>query len=275
MDTLWGNTIFTNVAVTDDGDVWWEGMSKEVPAGLTNWKGERHEPDSAEPAAHPNARFTVAIDQCGILAEDWDEPDGVPIDGIIFGGRRASTVPLVVEARDWNHGVFIGSTIASEQTAAAEGEVGVVRRDPFAMLPFLGYHLGDYINHWLTMGEKLRAGGRTPRIFQVNWFQKDDQGRFIWPGFGDNIRVVKWMVERIEGSVAAKDTAIGLLPHTSDIDHEGLAISSDDLAGLLRVDPELISSDLDDAAGYLGALGKKLPAAISREFEAVRERLNS
>jgi phosphoenolpyruvate carboxykinase (GTP) len=275
MDTLWGNTIFTNVAVTDDGDVWWEGMSKEVPAGLTNWKGERHEPHSGEPAAHPNARFTVAIDQCGILAEDWDEPDGVPIDGIIFGGRRASTVPLVVEARDWNHGVFIGSTIASEQTAAAEGEVGVVRRDPFAMLPFLGYHLGDYINHWLTMGERLRAGGRTPRIFQVNWFQKDDQGRFIWPGFGDNIRVVKWMVERLEGSVAAKDSPIGLLPHASDIDHGGLELNSEDLAGLLQVNHELISSDLEDAAQYLGALGKKLPAAISREFDAVRERLNS
>lgn len=273
MDTLWGNTIFTNVAVTEDGDVWWEGMSKQVPTNLTNWKGERHDPSSGEPAAHPNARFTVAIDQCGVLAEDWDAPEGVALDGIIFGGRRATTVPLVVEARDWTHGVFIGSTIASEQTAAAEGTVGVVRRDPFAMLPFLGYHLGDYIGHWLGIGEKLRSNGHSPRIFQVNWFQKDEDGKFIWPGFGDNIRVVKWMVERIEGAVPARDTAVGLLPRVEDIDAEKLELNEEGLRGLLNVNDELVAKDLDEAQEYLGALGKKLPEAISREFDEARSRL--
>lgn len=273
MDTLWGNTIFTNVAVTDDGDVWWEGMTNEAPANLTNWKGERHDPSSGEPAAHPNARFTVAIDQCSILAEDWDDPEGVPLDGIIFGGRRANTVPLVVESRDWTHGVFIGSTIASEQTAAAEGTVGVVRRDPFAMLPFLGYHLGDYIGHWLGIGEKLRANGHSPRIFQVNWFQKDDNGKFIWPGFGDNIRVVKWMVERIEGAAAAKDTAVGLLPRSEDIDSENLELDPQALAGLLDVNEELVAKDLDEAEEYLRALGKRMPDAISRQFDEARSRL--
>ena len=273
METLWGNTIFTNVAVTDDGDVWWEGMTKEAPEGLTNWRGERHDPRSGQTAAHPNARFTVGIDQCPSLAADWDNPEGVPIDAIIFGGRRSDTVPLVVEARDWDHGVYLGATIASEQTAAAEGTVGVLRRDPFAMLPFAGYHMGDYMSHWLGMGEKLRTTGRVPRIFQVNWFQKDDDGRFIWPGFGDNIRVVKWMIERIEGRHSATDTALGLTPRVEDVDIDGTDLPEAALKGLLEVDPTKAQADLDAAAEFLETFGEKLPEAVREQLAAARERL--
>lgn len=274
METLWGHTVFTNVAVTEDGDVWWEGMTKEVPQGLTNWRGEPHNPQSGEPAAHPNARFTVRIDQCPSLAADWDDPAGVPIDAIIFGGRRSDTVPLVVEARDWEHGVYLGSTIASEQTAAAEGTVGVLRRDPFAMLPFAGYHMGDYMNHWLGMGETLRSNGRTPRIFQVNWFQKDAEGRFIWPGFGDNIRVVKWMIERIEGLHSAVDTAMGLTPRAEDIDVDDAEISAEALSGLLEVNAEAVRADLDAASEFLDTFGHKLPEAVRRQLDAAHARLN-
>lgn len=274
METLWGHTVFTNVAVTEDGDVWWEGMTKEVPQGLTNWRGEPHNPQSGETAAHPNARFTVGIDQCPSLAADWDEPAGVPIDAIIFGGRRSDTVPLVVEARDWEHGVYLGSTIASEQTAAAEGTVGVLRRDPFAMLPFAGYHMGDYMNHWLGIGETLRSNGRTPRIFQVNWFQKDAEGRFIWPGFGDNIRVVKWMIERIEGIHSAVDTAMGLTPRAEDIDVDDAEISADALRGLLDVNAEAVRADLDAASEFLDTFGHKLPDAVRRQLDAAHARLN-
>jgi len=274
MDTMWGHTIFTNVAVTQDGDVWWEGMTKEAPEGLTDWTGQPFTPGSGAPAAHPNARFTVPAEHCPSLAEDWDDPDGFPIDGIIFGGRRADTVPLVVEARDWDHGVFIGATVASEQTAAAEGTVGVVRRDPFAMLPFLGYHLGDYINHWMTMGEKLRQNGRAPRIFQVNWFQKDSDGKFIWPGFGDNIRAVKWMIQRIEGEVAADDTPVGLLPRVADIDQEGLELDEKALAGLLSVDLALVEADVESAWEYLGQLGRKMPSKLKAQYDSVKSRLH-
>lgn len=274
MDTLWGHTIFTNVAVTEDGDVWWEGMTKQAPEGLTNWRGQPHDPQSGQTAAHPNARFTVAVDQCPSLASDWDDPDGVVIDAIIFGGRRSDTVPLVVEARDWDHGVYLGATIASEQTAAAEGTVGVLRRDPFAMLPFAGYHMGDYMSHWLEMGERLRANGRVPRIFQVNWFQKDDDGRFIWPGFGDNIRVVKWMIERIEGQRSANDTALGLTPHPEDLDIDGAPISPEALRGLLEVQPDLARADLDAAEEFLDTFGEKLPEAIRRQLQAAHSRLD-
>ena len=273
METLWGNTIFTNVAVTAEGDVWWEGMTKQAPEGLTNWRGEAHDPHSGQTAAHPNARFTVGIDQCPSLAADWDEPEGVPIDAIIFGGRRSDTVPLVLEARDWDHGVYLGATIASEQTAAAEGTVGVLRRDPFAMLPFAGYHMGDYMSHWLGIGEKLRNSGRVPRIFQVNWFQKDDEGRFIWPGFGDNIRVVKWMIERIEGIHSATDTAMGLTPRAEDLDIDGTELAAHALEGLLTVDAALAKADLDAADEFLGSFGAKLPQAVRRQLDTARERL--
>ena len=275
MDTLWGNTIFTNVAVTEDGDVWWEGMSKPAPTGLTNWRGEAHNPESGDPAAHPNARFTVGIEQCPSLAEDWDNPEGVVIDAIIFGGRRSDTVPLVMEARDWDHGVYLGATVASEKTAAAEGTVGELRRDPFAMLPFAGYHMGDYMAHWLSIGETLRAGGKMPRIFQVNWFQKDDNGRFIWPGFGDNIRVVEWMVKRIEGHVGVNDTALGLTPHTADIDIDAADIDEDTLAGLLSVNPAKASADVDASSEFLESFGSKLPEGIRRQLDHARAKIQA
>lgn len=275
METLWGHTIFTNVAVTADGDVWWEGMTSKTPAGLTSWTGEPHDPASGQPAAHPNARFTVGIDQCPSLAEDWDDPEGVPIDGIIFGGRRADTIPLVSEARDWAHGVFLGATVASEQTAAAEGAVGVVRRDPFAMLPFAGYHMGDYMGHWLRIGEQLRANGRTPRIFQVNWFQKDTEGRFIWPGFGDNIRVVKWMVDRIEGRVAGVDTPLGVTPRIEDVDSDGLDLDPEALGQIVSVDTVAVARDLEAAKEYLEGFGEKLPGEVLSQLEYSLNRLRS
>ncbi len=203
VETLWGNTIFTNVALRPDGDVWWEGLTDEAPAHLTDWEGNPWTPDSGRPAAHPNSRFTVSAGQCPQIADDWEAPEGVPLDAILFGGRRATNVPLVVEATDWTHGVFMGSNISSERTAAAEGTVGELRRDPFAMLPFCGYNMADYFGHWLKVGQKLRFD-RAPRIFQVNWFRKGSDGRFLWPGFGDNARVIDWIIRRIEGSVPAR-----------------------------------------------------------------------
>jgi len=273
MEMLWGNAVFTNVATTREGDVWWEGMSKEAPEGLTNWQGEQHNPSEGALAAHPNARFTVGLAQCPSLAAEWDDPEGVVVDAIIFGGRRATTVPLVSEARDWNHGVFLGATIASERTAAAEGVMGELRRDPFAMLPFCGYNMGDYMGHWLAMGETLRATGRLPRIFQVNWFKKDEQGKFIWPGFGENSRVLEWMVKRLEGEVAATPTPIGLLP--KDINTEGLTLSEEALASLMTVDPGEQARELDDAEVFLSSFGAALPAAITAELEETRRRLLS
>ena len=273
MDMLWGNAVFTNVATTREGDVWWEGMSKEAPEGLTNWQGEQHNPVGGETAAHPNARFTVGLGQCPSLAAEWDDPEGVVVDAIIFGGRRATTVPLVSEARDWNHGVFLGATIASERTAAAEGVMGELRRDPFAMLPFCGYNMGDYMGHWLAMGETLRATGRLPRIFQVNWFKKDEHGKFIWPGFGENSRVLEWMVKRLEGQVAATPTPIGLLP--KGINTEGLSLSDEALASLMTVDPTEQARELDDAEVFLSSFGAALPAAITAELEETRRRLLS
>ena len=273
MEMLWGNAVFTNVATTREGDVWWEGMSKEAPEGLTNWQGKQHNPSEGALAAHPNARFTVGLAQCPSLAVEWDDPEGVVVDAIIFGGRRATTVPLVSEARDWNHGVFLGATIASERTAAAEGVMGELRRDPFAMLPFCGYNMGDYMGHWLAMGETLRATGRLPRIFQVNWFKKDEQGKFIWPGFGENSRVLEWMVKRLEGEVAATPTPIGLLP--KDINTEGLTLSEEALASLMTVDPGEQARELDDAEVFLSSFGAALPAAITAELEETRRRLLS
>lgn len=273
MDMLWGNTIFTNTALTAEGDVWWEGMTKTAPEGLTTWQGEPYDPASGQPAAHPNSRFAVALHQCPTLAEEWDDPEGVIVDAIIFGGRRATTVPLVSEALNWNHGVFLGATIASERTAAAEGTLGEVRRDPFAMLPFLGYNMGDYLAHWLKMGETLRVTGRPPRIFQVNWFRRDANGDFIWPGFGENSRVIEWIVDRLEGRVAARQTPIGWTPHS--INTEGLNLDQEALDDLLEIDPEAIARDLDDAETFLGSLGSRLPAEIGRQLDQTRERLRA
>ena len=271
MTMLEKNTVFTNVALTSDGDVWWEGMSKPTPEGLTNWLGESHDPDSGEVAAHPNSRFTVGLEACPSLANEWDDPEGVVVDAIIFGGRRSSTVPLVLESRNWNHGVFLGATIASERTAAAEGEVGEVRRDPFAMLPFLGYNLGDYLQHWLSMGDTLRVTGRLPRIFQVNWFQKGEDGSFLWPGFGENSRVLEWMVDRLEGRVAAQDSPIGLLPKS--LNTEGLDLDSSSIDALTSVDTAAVEADLDDAEEFLARCEDRLPVAITEELAATRIRL--
>src|SRR5918993_469521 len=227
VETLGDDTIFTNVALRPDGDVWWEGLTDEAPAHLTDWEGNPWTPDSGRPAAHPNSRFTVSAGQCPQIAGDWETPEGVPLDAILFGGRRATNVPLVVEATDWTHGVFMGSNISSERTAAAEGTVGELRRDPFAMLPFCGYNIADYFGHWLKVGQKLRFD-RAPRIFQVNWFRKGADGRFLWPGFGDNARVIDWVIRRINGEVGAVDSPIGRLPKTEDLDLDGIIVSQDD-----------------------------------------------
>jgi phosphoenolpyruvate carboxykinase (GTP) len=272
MEMLWGNTVFTNTALTAEGDIWWEGMTKEAPEGLTTWQGEPHDKASGQPAAHPNARFAVGLGQCPTLADEWDDPEGVVVDAIIFGGRRSTTVPLVTEALNWNHGVFLGATIASERTAAAEGTLGEVRRDPFAMLPFLGYNMGDYLAHWLEMGDTLRVTGRPPRIFQVNWFRRDANGGFIWPGFGENSRVVEWIVDRLEGRVPALRTAIGWTPETINL--EGIELEESALQALLEIDPEAIARDLDDAEVFLNTMGSRLPAEISRQLEDTRARLS-
>ena len=272
MDMLASDTVFTNVATTPDGDVWWEGMTSEAPEGLIDWQGNPWDKDSGSPAAHPNARFTVKLGACGSLASEWDDPEGVPVDAIIFGGRRSTTMPLVVEARDWKHGVFLGATMASEKTAAAEGTLGEVRRDPFAMLPFCGYNMGDYMRNWLDIGETLRGVGRMPRIFHVNWFRKDSDGRFIWPGFGENSRVVEWIVNRLEGAVAAEESPIGWLPKS--LNTEGLELSESELATVLGVDSDLVAADLDDAEQFLASFGDRLPPEILRELEATRERLS-
>ena len=272
MEMLASDTVFTNVATTPDGDVWWEGMTQEAPEGLIDWQGNQWDKDSGSPAAHPNARFTVKLGACGSLASEWDDPEGVAVDAIIFGGRRSTTMPLVVEARDWKHGVFLGATMASEKTAAAEGTLGEVRRDPFAMLPFCGYNMGDYMRNWLDIGETLRGVGRMPRIFHVNWFRKDSNGRFIWPGFGENSRVVEWIVNRLEGAVAADESPIGWLPKSLNTD--GLELGESELHTVLGVDSDLVAADLDDAEQFLASFGDRLPPEILRELDATRERLS-
>ena len=274
IDTMWGNTIFTNVATTSDGDVWWEGMSPTPPAELTSWTGEPHRPGHGL-AAHPNSRFTVAMSQCPSLGDGWDDPEGVVIDAIIFGGRRSTTVPLVMEARDWNHGVFLGATIASEQTAAAEGPVGVIRRDPFAMLPFCGYNMADHMSHWLDIGTTLRQSGHSPRIFQVNWFLTDDNGDFIWPGFGDNIRAVKWMVDRIEGRVGAVNHPVGLLPHPDSFDTDGLTLSDQLIDTLLTPHTADVLADLNDAAQFLDTFGEAVPDSLRAELARLLDALSA
>jgi phosphoenolpyruvate carboxykinase (GTP) len=274
LETLAKNTIFTNTALTADGDVWWEGLTKTPPEGLTNWKGQPHDPASGEPAAHPNARFAAPAAQCPAIAPEWEDPRGVPIDAILFGGRRASAVPLVTEAFDWEHGVFMGSTVASEGTAAAENKVGELRRDPFAMLPFCGYNMGDYFAHWLKMGEG-RDPARLPRIFFVNWFRKDRQGRFIWPGFGDNARVLKWIAARIDGEAQAVDTPVGRTPSRAALDLEGLELSEAQLSALLDVDAQAWSEEAALIPGFYEKFGDRLPKALWAQHAALVERLRS
>ena len=272
VETLWGNTIFTNVALRPDGDVWWEGLTDTPPADLIDWEGNPWTPDSGRPAAHPNSRFTVSAAQCPQISEDWEAPEGVPLDVILFGGRRASNVPLVVEATDWTHGVFLGSTISSERTAAAEGKVGELRRDPFAMLPFCGYNMGDYFGHWLKVGRTLRFD-RAPRIFQVNWFRRGEDGRFLWPGFGDNSRVIDWIIRRISGEVDAVDSPIGRLPRREDLNLVGLDITDADLDELFDVDVEAWEAEADSTEEFYGIFGDTLPPALRSELEALRYRL--
>ncbi|MGN6272089.1 MAG: phosphoenolpyruvate carboxykinase (GTP) [Protaetiibacter sp.] len=274
IDTLWGNTLFTNVALRPDGDVWWEGLTPTPPEGLVDWRGEPWSPTHGTPAAHPNSRFCVAAAQCPSIAPDWDDPNGVPIDAIIFGGRRATGVPLVVEARDWEHGVFLGATIASERTAAAEGQVGELRRDPFAMLPFCGYNMGDYFAHWLSVGA-MTDPAKLPRIYHVNWFRKNAAGRFAWPGYGENSRVLKWICQRLSGQAAAVPTPIGNLPADGALDTTGLQISQADREVLLSVDPATWQQEADLIAEHLAGFGPRLPEQLWEEHDALLERLKA
>ena len=261
MHTLWGNCIFTNTALTDGGDVWWEGMSDDKPARATDWKGNPWTPEVDAPAAHPNARFTAPASQCPVIAPEWEDPAGVPISAILFGGRRRTTVPLVTEAYDWEHGVFLGATMASETTAAQQGAAGVLRFDPMAMLPFCGYNMADYFAHWLTVGGK--DGANLPKIFFVNWFRRDEDGRFLWPGYGENSRVLKWVFERVNGSAAAVDTAIGRLPAAGALDLDGLDVSDADMAELLSVDAEGWKAAVPQIEAHFATFGDKLPEVLN------------
>ncbi len=272
--SLWGNSIFTNVALTDDGDVWWEGMTEEAPAHLIDWKGNAWTPESDAPSSHPNARFTAPAEQCPSIAPNWEDPAGVPISAILFGGRRATNVPLVNEARDWDHGVFLGATIASEQTAAAEGTVGALRRDPFAMLPFCGYNMADYWGHWLKIGEMTDAD-KLPKIYQVNWFRKDENGKYIWPGFGDNSRVLAWIIERVEGRAEAEETPIGGKPKDGDLYLEGLDLTDEQVTELFAVDPDSWLAEADLTEEYFTKFGDRVPAKLREELAALRERLEA
>ncbi len=266
-----GNTVFTNVALTDDGDVWWEGLEGE-PQHLIDWKGQDWTPESDHPAAHPNSRYCTPMSQCPTLAPEWDDPQGVPISAILFGGRRKTTVPLVTQARDWQHGVFIGATLGSEQTAAAEGTVGTVRRDPMAMLPFLGYNAGDSCQHWIDRGPNADSS-KLPKIFVVPGFRRGDDGRFLWPGFGENSRVLKWIVERVEGTVEGISTPIGVVPSIGDMDLGGLDVTESDVAEALRVDTAEWRAEIPLIEQWFDFLGEKLPTSISDEFESLKQRL--
>ena len=272
INALHSNCVFTNVALTEDGDVWWEGLTDDAPARLTDWKGRPWTPASAEPAAHPNARFTAPADQCPIIAPDWQDPKGVPISAILFGGRRATATPLVTEAFDWRHGVFLASNVASEGTAAAEAKVGELRRDPFAMLPFCGYNMGDYFAHWLKLGEAADAA-KLPKIYFVNWFRKDEAGKFIWPGYGENSRVLKWIFERLQGTAGAKSTPIGWLPAKGALDVAGLDITDAQLETLLSVDTAVWAEEAALIPPFYERFGDRLPAQLWAEHASLLERL--
>ena len=267
------NALFTNCALTDDGDVWWEGMTDEPPAHLIDWKGQDWTPEGETPSSHPNARFTARASQCPVIAPEWEDPSGVPIDAILFGGRRATVVPLVNEGRDWSHGTFLGSIISSEKTAAAAGKVGELRRDPMAMLPFCGYNMADYWAHWLSIGK--RQGARLPRIYYVNWFRKSDGGDFLWPGFGENSRVLKWIFERLEGTAKAVETPIGNLPAEDGLDLEGLDVSREDLEELLAVKVEGWLDEIPKIRDYYATFGSHMPQALEDELSALEERLKA
>ena len=266
------NSIFTNVGLTPDGDVWWEQMTEDKPPRLTSWLGEEWRPASGKLAAHPNARFTSPAAQCPVIDAAWEDPAGVPISAILFGGRSSSVVPLIHQAFNWQHGVFLGATMSSETTAASVGAVGNLRRDPFAMLPFCGYHMGDYFRHWLTMGKKT-APEKLPAIFYVNWFRKTAEGKWLWPGYGENSRVLKWVVERVGGKVNARETPIGNVPTEKDIDLTGMDISPETVKQVLAVDPEEWRQELPSIKQHLEIFGDKLPPELQVEYENLKKRL--
>jgi phosphoenolpyruvate carboxykinase (GTP) len=272
--TLRANSIFTNCALTPDGDVWWEGMTEEPPRTLVDWLRRPWTPQCGRNAANPNARFTTPARQCPVIATEWEDPNGVPIAAILFGGRRAGVAPLVTEALSWQHGVFLGSIMASEKTAAAAGKVGELRRDPFAMLPFCGYHMGDYFAHWLRLG----AGADTsklPKMFYVNWFRRNAEGKFLWPGFGDNARVLKWVFERCAGRTEAAETPIGRLPAPKSLDLTGLELPAQNLPALLEVDTQGWLNEMPSIREHYAAFGDRLPAALKAELETLERRLNT
>jgi phosphoenolpyruvate carboxykinase (GTP) len=271
IEMLGRNSIFTNCAKTDDGDIWWEGMTGEPPAHAKDWHGNDWTPESDDPAAHPNARFTTPIAQCPSAAPEWEDPAGVPIDAMLFGGRRSTVVPLVMEARDWEHGVFLGSIMSSEKTAAATGNVGELRFDPMAMLPFCGYNMSDYFAHWLNIGR--REGAKLPRIFYVNWFRRDEDGKFLWPGFGENSRVLAWIFRRLEDGVRAEETPVGLLPQAGDIDTDGVDLDADTLHKLLNVDLDEWAQQVPQMREHYARFGQKLPSELRAQFDALADAL--
>ncbi|MEV6240350.1 phosphoenolpyruvate carboxykinase (GTP) [Lentzea sp. NPDC051838] len=266
-----GNSLFTNVALTDDGDIWWEGMG-EPPAHLTSWKHQDWTPDSEELSSHPNSRYCTPIEQCDIKAPEWEDPNGVPISAIFFGGRRATTIPLVTESRDWQHGTYMGATLSSETTAAAVGKTGVVRRDPMAMLPFIGYNAGDYFQHWVDLGKRADAD-KLPKIFYVNWFRRGDDKRFLWPGFGENSRVLKWAIERIEGKAAAQETPIGYVPTADDLDLEGLDASREDIEASLEFNADEWRAEIPLVEEWFAKIGEKVPTTLRDQLAALKQRL--
>ncbi|WP_309069296.1 phosphoenolpyruvate carboxykinase (GTP) [Microbacterium sp.] len=270
VETLWGNVLFTNVALTDDGDVWWEGLTDEAPAHLIDWRGEDWTPDAGRPAAHPNSRFTVSAAQAPSIADDWEE--AVPLDVILFGGRRATNVPLVVEAFGWEHGVFLGSNISSERTAAAEGRVGELRRDPFAMMPFCGYNMADYFGHWLEMG---RLASQLPKVYQVNWFRRGADGRFLWPGFGDNSRVIDWIVRRLQGEADAVETPIGPVPAPGSLNLSGLDVPQQDLDELFEIDADAWLEEADLTDEFYALFGERTPVELREQLDGLRARLKA
>ncbi|MCF7668148.1 MAG: phosphoenolpyruvate carboxykinase (GTP) [Verrucomicrobia bacterium] len=273
MNTIAKNTIFTNVALTEDGDVWWEDMGVDAPSKLTDWKGNEWTPESDQKASHPNARFTAPASQCPVIDPDWENPEGVPISAFLFGGRRPSVIPLVNEAFDWEHSVFMGAATGSETTSAALGKAGVLRRDPFAMLPFCGYNMGDYFAHWLGLTDRT-GRDKLPKVFFVNWFRKDENGKFIWPGFGENSRVLKWICGRIDGTAEAKETPIGNLPTPEALDLEGLDMPREALEGILNVDIEGWKNEIKLIEDYCAKFGERLPGRLHEELEALKNRLN-
>jgi phosphoenolpyruvate carboxykinase (GTP) len=266
------DTLFTNCALTDDGDVWWEGMTPEPPEHAIDWHGDDWTPDADHPAAHPNARFTVAADQAPSIAAEWEDPAGVPIDAFLFGGRRASVVPLVREAFDWEHGVFMGATMSSEMTAAAFGSVGQLRFDPFAMLPFCGYNMADYMEHWLEIGRSGDAE-KLPKIFYVNWFRKDADGKFIWPGFGENSHVLEYVFRRCNGEGQVRETPIGLVPAEGEINIDGLDVTAEDMHELLTVDEDALREELPQVEEHLAKFGDRLPGAVQQQLERLKQKL--